>query len=289
MNNMPNVSEERKMQILEKYITTSEGRAKIAASMTLPLRTQRDYKAVGRRAYLVHQLAMGALPQYDRDPDVKAYVVGEEGEGIVSIAKAKRVQYPLFEIASVPMTSITEIKQKRYDLVLRMVDKAKSEIMKAEDLRAFGTMNAAAADPANPNVPINTTAPLSANILSDAFARVDENLLHVQHVFMHSREFADLRKFGRDYYAPEDQQTIMRTGLVGNIYGASIITTPFANIGRVYVCAEPEFFGRVPVRTELTVISADNPIERKIGFSCFENLGFGLHNNLGLQTINVAR
>jgi len=59
--------------------------------------------------------------------------------------------------------------------------------------------------------------------------------------------------------------------------------------GYIYVCAEPEFFGRIPVRTELTVLSADDPKNRTIGFSCFENLGIGCHNPLGLCRVKLTR
>lgn len=286
---MTKISEQQKLAIIEKYIKSPAGRQKIASNMTMPLRTQRDYKAVGRKAFLVQQLGVGSLPIYDRDPDVTAYVVGEEGEGILSISKAKRVFFPLFEIASVPEVSITEIKQRRFDLVLRMQDKAKSEIQLKEDVRAFAVMDAASNSPANPNAPLATTAPVSPALISDALGRIERFRLRVARMFMNSTDFSDLRKFGRDTYDPETLQVLLKTGLVGTIYGAQIIETPQAPAGKIYVCAEQEFFGRVPVRTELTVISADRPWDRVIGFSCFENLGFGVHNNFGQQTIQVAR
>jgi hypothetical protein len=37
--------------------------------------------------------------------------------------------------------------------------------------------------------------------------------------------------------------------------------------GTVYVCGEREYFGRFPVRTELTVINADRPDLRMVGYS----------------------
>ena len=69
-----------KAKLISDYIGSAAGRAKLAASMTQPLRMRRDYLAVGRRTFLVEQLPDGALPIYDKDPDVTAFVVGEEGE-----------------------------------------------------------------------------------------------------------------------------------------------------------------------------------------------------------------
>ncbi len=283
------LTEDQKMQLVEKYINTPAGRAKLASTMTLPLRTQRDYKAVGRKAYLVQQLPVGALPIYDKDPDVTAYVVGEEGEGILSQAKSSRVHFPLFEIACVPEVSISELKQRRFDLVLRMQDKAKSAIQLKEDVRAFGVMDAAAAAPGNPNAPIATTAPVSANLLSDAWSNIDRHRNRTARAFFHPTDYSDVRKFGRDVFDQETMQTLLKTGLMGTLYGAQIIVTPQADAGKIYVCGERELLGRIPVRTELTVISADDPKKRTIGFSCFENLGFGIHNNFAQQTVEVTR
>lgn len=286
---MSTLTEDQKMALIEKYIQTPAGRAKIASGMTMPLRTQRDYKAVGRKAFLVQQLPVGALPIYDRDPDVVAYVVGEEGSGIVAVAKSKRVHFPLFEIACVPEVPISELKQRRYDLVLRMQDKAKSEIQLREDVRVFAVMDAAATSALNPNPPMATTAPVNANTISDAIARIDVNRVRPARMFMNPIDFADVRKFGRDVFDQESMHSLLKTGLQGNIYGVQVINTPQAPMGQVYVCGEKEFFGRIPVRTELTVISADNPRERVIAFSCFEQLGIGMHNNMAQQRIDVAR
>ena len=48
-------------------------------------------------------------------------------------------------------------------------------------------------------------------------------------------------------------------------------------------------FGRIPDRTELTVVSADDPKARTIGFSVFENLGIGAYNPKGLDRLIVTR
>lgn len=68
-----------KAEIISELLRSSEGRKKLAASMTQPLRGYRSYRGVGRRVFTVEPLPDGALPLYDREPDVAAFVVGEEG------------------------------------------------------------------------------------------------------------------------------------------------------------------------------------------------------------------
>lgn len=278
-----------KSKIIAQYISTGAGRQRLAASMIQPLRRRRDYTSVGRKAFYVEQLPDGALPIYDKDPSVTAYVVGEEGENIISVAKPKRVLFPLFEIASNPEIQLTEIKARRFDLVERALDLGKAEIQSQEDIKVFATMDALAADPTNPNADIPVTGNLTANALADAFAAIERSDIRVANVFCNAKDYADLRKWDRDTLDVETQAALLKTGLMATIWGAKIIVSRIVPEGTVYVCGEPEFFGRIPVRTELTVLSADNPKNRLIGFSIFENLGIGAYNPYALQRLQITR
>jgi folate-dependent phosphoribosylglycinamide formyltransferase PurN len=283
------LSTEQKHKIIGQMITSGQGRQRLAASMISPLRQRRDYTSCGRKAFYVEQLPDGAMPVYDKDPNVVAYMVAEEGENLISVAKSQRIHVPLFEIASNPQIALTEIKARRFDLVDRALDRAKAEIQAAEDTRVFATMDATAADATNPNKDIIVTGNLNAGALIDAFGNIEANDLRVATVFMNAKDFADLRKWDRDTLDPITQGELLHTGYMANIYGAKIVVSRIVPVGTVYVCAEPEFFGRIAVRTELTVLSADDPVGRKIGFSVFEQIGVACHNPYGIQRILVTR
>jgi HK97 family phage major capsid protein len=291
---MNQVSNAQKQRIISEYIKTAAGRAKLAASMVQPLRSRRDYTAVGRKTFLVEELPDGALPIYDKDPDVTAYVVGEEGENIVAIQKPRRVIFPLFEIASNPEIPLTQIKERRFDLIERSQDLARAQIQAAEDERVFAVLDSIAVSgfdtlAAQTNPDIAVVAPISPSVLADAFAEVERHDLRVARIYMNATDYADIRKFGRDILDIETQATLLKTGLQSTLWGAQIITSRLVPAGYVYVCCEPENFGRIPVRTELTVLSADDPKARTIGFSCFENLGIGAFNPRGLTRLVVTR
>lgn len=290
---MAEISNELKQQIISEYIKTAGGRAKLAASMTQPLRLRRDYTSVGRKTFLVEQLPDGALPIYDKDANVTAYVIGEEGQNILAIQKPRRVTFPLFEIASNPEIPLTQVKERRFDLIERSQDLAKAEIQAEEDQRVFSILDSVATSGFDnigaSNADIPATAPLTPSDLADAFAAVEYWDLRVARVFANAKDYSDIRKWGRDVLDIESQATLLKTGLMGTVWGAQIIVSRKVPVGYIYVCAEPEFFGRIPVRTELTVLSADDPRNRTIGFSCFENLGIGCHNPLGLVRVVLSR
>lgn len=287
------LSPDVKQAMISDNIATPAGRAKLAASLTQPLRLRRDYTSVGRKTFLVEQLPDGALPIYDKDPDVTAYIIGEEGQNIQQILNARRVSFPLFEIASNPEIPLTQIKQRRYDLIDRAQELARAEIQAAEDVRVFAVLDAIAINgfdskgPTNPDIPV--VAPISGAVLADAFANIEANDLRVARIFMNARDYADLRKFGRDILDIESQANLLKTGIQSTLWGAVVITSRLIPQGFVYLTAEPEMFGRIPVQTELTVLSADDPRRRVIGFSVFENLGIGAYNPLALQRLIVTR
>lgn len=283
-----------KEHMVSQYIGTPAGRAHLATSMIQSLRDRRDYTSVCRKQYLVEQLPDGAIPIYDKDPDVTAYVIGEEGETISAISKPRRVIFPLFEIAALSKTPLTQVKERRYDLLKRMQDLGKAQVQAAEDDRGFAIFDAIAvngfdslAGQTNPDIPV--VAPLSPAVLADAFAEIERHDLRVARVFMNATDYADIRKFGRDVLDIESQAALWKTGLMATIWNAQIIVSRLVPAGVVYCCCEPEQFGRMPVRTELTVLSADNAEERTIGFSFFENLGIGAYNPKGLVRLIIQR
>jgi len=291
---MNQVSNAQKHKVISELIKTAAGRAKMANSMISSLRLRRDYTAVGRKTFLVEDLPDASLPIYDKDPEVAAFVVGEEGENIVSIQKSRRVIFPLFEIASNPEIPLSQIKERRFDMVERAQDLAKAQIQAAEDERVFAVLDSIATSgfdtlggQTNPDV--NVIAPISPSVLADAFAEVERHDLRVARIYMNAVDYADVRKFGRDILDTESQQLLLRTGLQATLWGAQIITSRLVPAGYVYVCAEPANFGRIPVRTELTVLSADDTRNRTIGFSVFENLAIGAFNPKALTRLVVTR
>ena len=283
------MSVEKKYEILSQNIRTAGGRQRLAASMIQPLRRRRDYSSVGRKAFYVEQLPDGALPIYDKDPDVAAYVIGEEGDNIVSVVKPKRVMFPLFEVAANPEIPLTEIKARRFDLIERSVDLGNAAIMAEEDKKVFACMDAVCADPTAPNQTIEITGNLTSAALADGFAAIERWDLRVANIFMNAKDFSDLRKWDRDTLDPDTQGDLLKSGILGGLWGAKIICSRIVPEGTIYVCAEPEFFGRIPVRTDLTILSADNPKARLIGFSMFENLGIGIHNPYAICKMTINR
>jgi hypothetical protein len=299
--------------MLGQLLKTAGGRQKLAASLGPSLRRRRDYMSIARKALMVETLPDGALPIYDKEFDVsgsvntdlqggsfvEAFVVGEEGGDIVSVTKPKRVTVPTFEIVSNPMIPITQIKERRFDLVARALNLAKAEVGAQEDAYVFQLFdgvavaaNAAAGSNVNDyvyNIDQTITAPVSVSQMADSFAQVTRHDLSIAYVFFNPRDYADLLKWTDANIDRETQRKLLKTGVMGYLWGATLLQSRKIGYGTFYVLADAEFLGVIPERIPLTVMSADRPDLRQIGFSIFENLGFLVFNPSGVQRVLITR
>jgi len=270
---------------ISNLLKTKGGRAKLAATMQEPLRQLRDYESVGRRAFFIDPLPDGTLPIYDLDIDVPAYVIGEEADSIQQVVHSKRLLVPIYELASNPVVPFTQIKERRFDVVRRIKEKTKVELFRREDTIIFALMKKVGlVNTFNPPISI-ATASFTINTIIDAFAGVEKNGLRVDKIFMNPANYKVVRKAGRDYLDFETQRELLRTGYQGLLYGAQVFLSMQVPINNIMLVTDPEYFGVMPVRIDLTVLPADIPAERKLGWSVFQSNGLGIHNPRGLQLI----
>lgn len=289
--------------MLGQLLKTAGGRQKLAASLGPSLRRRRDYMSIARKALMVETLPDGALPIYDKEFDttgasfVQAFVVGEEGGDIVNVVKPIRVTVPTFEIAANPMIPITQIKERRFDLVARSLNLAKAEVGATEDSYVFTLFDSVAnsipgGTSANDTVfnidqPVN--APISVENMADGFASISRHDLSVAYAFFNPRDYADLLKWTQQNIDRETQRKLLKTGVMGYLWGATLLQSRKVGYGTVYILADAEFLGVIPERVPLTVMSADRPDLRQIGFSIFEILGFLVFNPSGVQRLLITR
>ena len=288
---------------LGQILKTAAGRQKLATALGPSLRRRRDYMSIARKALMVETLPDGALPIYDKEFDetgrsfVEAFIVGEQGGDIVKLVNPLRVTVPTFEITANPMIPITQIKERRFDIVSRALNLAKAEIGATEDryvFDLFDRINTAAAghlfdDPVyNPQQP-GAGAGVTVEQLADCFGQVQRHDLSVAYVFLNPRDYTDILKWKDQNVDRETQRHLLKTGIMGYLWGATILQSRKVTYGFGYILADAEFLGVIPERVPLTVLSADRPDLRQIGFSIFEIVGYLIHNPSGVQVVEITR
>jgi len=238
---------EQKEQLISQALSTPEGRSALASAMANPIRTSLDYQGIARKLLVVDPLPQGALPVYDRDVDAKAFVVGKRGQAPEQIIEGERIQVPTFEIVANPQVRMSQIKERRFNIIDRAQQRAKSDIMAVEDQTIFSLLDAASTAV---NAVTNSVSSLTRDALTQAFAEVEKHDLAVSKIIMNAQAFADIRKWGQNEFDPVTQHEVLQTGIFGRLWTADIIISKMVPLNTVYVVADPEFVGVMPVRQD---------------------------------------
>ena len=90
----------------------------------------------------------------------------------------------------------------------------------------------------------------------------------------------------REHLDMETHSAILSTGMMGTLWGASIFVSNGFPAGRIYLTAEPEFVGRMPLH-DITVLPADDPVVMTVGWRMFETVGIYCINPLSVACITI--
>ena len=126
--------------------------------------------------------------------------------------------------------------------------------MAVEDEEIFNLIDEAATNGVNA-VTISSTG-LTRESLTQAFKEVEKHDLVVTKIVMNAQAFADIRAWGQNEFDPVTQHEVLQTGLFGHIWTADILISKKVPLNTVYVLADPEFVGVMPIRQDIQVIPA---------------------------------
>ena len=104
---------------------------------------------------------------------------------------------------------------------------------------------------------------------------------------MNAQAFADIRAWGREEFDPVTQHEVLQTGLFGHLWTADILISKKVPMDTVYVLADPEFVGVMPIRQDIQVIPADKPEELRLGWVIYEEIGLAVVNDMAVSKIHL--
>ena len=137
------MTQEEKQNLISQAMASEQGRMQLASAMANPIRTSLDYQGIARKLLVVDPLPQGALPVYDRDVDAKAFTVSKRGNAPEQLIEGERIQVPTFEVVAYPQVRFSQIKERRFNIIDRAQQRAKSDIMAVEDETCFSLIEAA--------------------------------------------------------------------------------------------------------------------------------------------------
>ncbi len=285
--NYTQLTPEEKEYIVAEAFNSKEGMTVLASSMANPIRYEMDYYAIGRKLLVVDPLPQGVDPIYDKDIRIPATIIGKRGQAPDTIVEGERFTLPTFDIVVYPQARYNEIKTRRYNLVDRIQTRARLDLTAIEDQNIFNAINFAAVSGVNP-VTLSGTA-LTKTAITRAMGEIGKWDLRPSKILMNYSEYVDLINLnGLTDLDPVHQHEIIETGLIARFMGLDILVSKMIPRGSIFVLAEQEYVGVMPIRQDINVIPADKPEKLRIGFVIYENIGIGIVNPRAVARITVS-
>lgn len=269
-------------------LTTEAGRQALGAQMAVPIREELDYVGVARKFFEIDVLAQGQIARYDKDIDVPAYVVSKRGRVDEWNVEGEYVEPTTWEIFSPAQIRLSQIQQRRFNILDRTQEKIRIQIQIQEDDQFLSLLDTTAAANTANNPTVNGTSGCDKTFLNDLTATVMDHDLPCYGMLMRFDSFKDIRGWDNTEVDPVTMREILETGLYGSLWGIDIIVSRRVTKGAVYAIGEPRFFGVMPVRTEVILMPDDDPKQATIGYVGYEEIGMaaivpnalakGIHN-----------
>lgn len=257
---------EERQRIVESVFAADEAeRLRFGAEMIPLILDRLDYEGFIRQVFRTHELSQGQINSYEKDVNVTALVIQEDGQTIESVVKGNRIFPPEFLVTAMPKITISEIATRQYDIVDRTHDKTTFQIMLTEDRNGLRELYQAAT---LENSLINVTSTVSKSVLETLQYEVERHRLMVDKFIMNRAELGDLKKnINAIDYDPITSRDLLLTGIFGSIWGVNIYVTSgvdeagIENVsvpeGMIFAVTEGRFLGAMPIRVDLTVLPAD--------------------------------
>lgn len=214
-------------------------------------------------------------------------VISSNGSATESRVFGDRITVPTFELVSNPKVRMSEVRRRRFNVIDRAVQKAKQEIMAQEDANLFAALDQGG-QVENTLQDIADSGLLKRDLI-ELKSQIDRWDLVTAKYFMNINEFNDILRWGAGGgqgtgggdFDPVTMREVLQTGLYATIFGADIMVSKIVPPGTVYACADPEFVGVMPIRSDIEVIPADEPKQLSLGWVVAEEIGLAIVNARG--------
>jgi hypothetical protein len=286
----------QKASELGRALRSPEGRYEIGQTMLEPFREGRDYVSIGRKIFAVDHVQPGAPMWYDKDPQFKAYTIAKYGGARRVEVTGERVELEAFPIAVLVRIPALEVAVRRFNILDREQVRARAEMAEQEDVEVLtalgaGTDTSAALTSSDTVFPVTvvTGTEVTRTNMAQLFAELEQYDANVENVIMHAKDYRDIRAWTGTDFDPVTRRELLKTGYMGDLWGASIRITKKQTVGRVSVCAAPEFLGVMSVRIDLDQMDAPLGELLQYGWVFYEYIGVAQLTDVGSCYMTITR
>jgi len=263
---------------LQRDLKSPSGRYEVGQTMLEPFREGRDYVAMGRKVFAVDHVQPGAPMWYDKDPQFAAKTIAKLGGAPRVEIKGDRVELVPFPIAVLVRIPVIEVATRRFDILNREQVRARAEMAAQEDVEVLSLLNTEAglhtvADPVTGKSVGTVTGTFTLANMAQLYANIESNDAPVENVIMHAQQYRNIRTLAGETFDPVTRRELLKTGYMGDLWGAAVRITRKAATNRILACASPEFLGVISVRIDLDQMDSPQGELLQYGWVFYEYVG----------------
>ena len=268
--------ESRQELAVKEALHSRAGLAKIAASLSNPVRKKLDYKGISRK-FVVTELWPDGVPMiFDRDiEEFSAVSVAKNGSTRYLEVEVERVTLEPFELVVNPRIPFRELYIRLYNIIKRVKERIEQSIALKEDLLYFGLLDSASQIF---NSVISVASYLTKDALAKSLTPLEANRIIPQNILMTAFGIQSIRRWQYQDLDDVARAEVRDTGYLGSIWGTQIFVSDQLAAGTYYVIGSPEFHAWMPFRKEVEIMPADIPHDLVLGFVAYEFYGLTIHN-----------
>jgi hypothetical protein len=278
-------------QKLAALMQRPDGLSIFLSKITSPLRIKRDLVSGLRKVLQYDPLDQGDVPVYDLDPQGYAYIIPYQGAAPLRIQpdESSQVVTKTFDMIAFKEFPVSNIRRARYQYLRRIETQLKNSIVELEDTELYKLLEATVTDANYPLTPVAGTLAdgVQPDEAADVYGQV-ENFTDPKFFIGSSVALSPIRTWGADIFSPVRRESILKTGVIGYVWGAALYKSRVFPNNRIYLTGEPELLGRIPEYMSLEPHETKSPRKGKQEIAFIQNLGIVIYNGYAANVVNLT-
>ncbi|WP_336784157.1 HK97-fold major capsid protein [Paenibacillus illinoisensis] len=248
-------------------------RTAFAASLSVPVLKSIPPQTSVRDIFAVDVLPAGALAEYpiDLDDIETAIVMPRLGAVPQNLVTGDSLIVPTFEVANSVEWKLSFVRDGRFNIVERALEKLAESFVKAEEASGWAVIRASI-DSANTVTTTETN--LSKKAFNDLITYMTKTGYNATDIYCSPTRAKDIRDWTYTTIDPVTQREIFQAGGLNQIWNVQLHELRTLGDDEVYLF-DTTRYGVMPVRTELTTYDDPTAIRRlRNGVLAWEEIGF---------------
>lgn len=296
---------------LNSMFNSPNGLSKVAAVILNPIIRDLLHEGRGRQCLAVDKLQQGQDATYDSDVSAKACVCSADGVPQLSVIESGRFIVPTFPVGVNASIKWVESNYRKFDMINRTQERAKSALQSVEDQRIFGLIDYASTQHYAQQETTDTSR-VSLLDLAVAKAKLEKGRVPAQKMVMTPVRAVDVELLyngtaaNGPLFLPQTSEANINKGIKGGILGMDLLTVPDGDTltrvvdgkeviqdlpiiddKEVFVLGRPEMVGLMAIRQDLLVEAQKWVKGYEDIFAIYEIIGLAVRYAKGQIKVHV--